>query len=158
MAKSTILPTDPTERRDAKRGLWLLGSIGVAIIIGAASCNGGDGGDGTAVPPPPAAVAPIVAESAPPPPAASDSAKPPRGPATSMGNGTFLVGTDVEPGTYRSDGPLRTSCYWARLSGTGGELDDIIANNLGKGPATVTIKKSDAAFESSGCSRWHKVP
>jgi hypothetical protein len=59
---------------------------------------------------------------------------------------------DVQPGTYRSDNP---SCYFARLSGTSGEFDDIIAN--GNGATVVTIDPSDNAFESRRCSPWTQV-
>jgi hypothetical protein len=69
----------------------------------------------------------------------------------SFGNGTHIVGTDIEPGTYRSEGTWM--CYWARLKGFSGELDDIIAN--GNNPKEIiTISNSDTAFETSGCGRW----
>lgn len=73
----------------------------------------------------------------------------------SFGSGTHLVGTDIEPGTYRSG--ASDYCYWARLSGTGGSLGDIIANGNTDGPAVVTIAPGDAAFESARCGTWTKV-
>jgi hypothetical protein len=72
-----------------------------------------------------------------------------------FGSGTYQVGADIEPGTYRTDGG--SFCYWARLSGGGGTLDDIIANNNVEGPATVTIDASDWGFENRGCGKWTKV-
>jgi len=72
----------------------------------------------------------------------------------SFGNGTHIVGTDIVAGTYRSQG-TRT-CYWARLSGFGGELDDVLANG-NSAPEIVTISASDAAFETSGCGQWVAV-
>jgi len=71
---------------------------------------------------------------------------------TSFGEGTLIVSTDVQPSTYRSSGT--DSCYWARLSGFGGTLDDIIANHFGGGPAVATILASDRGFKSSGCGTW----
>src|ERR1700723_393964 len=39
---------------------------------------------------------------------------PPPGPKTAIEtNGTFVVNTDIVPGTYRTDG--KDACYWARL-------------------------------------------
>lgn len=76
------------------------------------------------------------------------------------GTGTFLVGADVEPGTYRSapaDGSLMAWCYWSRLSSLDGTLDSIIANDGGDGQKIVTIAASDAAFETSGCGTWERV-
>jgi hypothetical protein len=72
------------------------------------------------------------------------------------GSGTFLVGTDVAPGTYRSAGPAEgwLFCYHARLSGLSGELDDIISNDNSEGPTLVTISSTDAAFETNGCQDW----
>lgn len=71
----------------------------------------------------------------------------------SFGDGTWEVGTDIEPGTYR----LREApslCYWARLSGFGGGLDDIIANGNEGAPAIVTIAATDTGFESARCGTW----
>jgi hypothetical protein len=68
------------------------------------------------------------------------------GPATSFSEGTYVVGTDIVPGTYRTAGPASDgpgSCYWEREKNTSGDFGSIIANNLGRGPATVTISRSD---------------
>lgn len=72
----------------------------------------------------------------------------------SFGNGTHVIGTDIEPGTYRSSGS--GMCYWARLSGFGGELGDIIANG-NNAPEIVTIAATDEAFNSMGCGDWQPV-
>lgn len=74
------------------------------------------------------------------------------GPQTAFDDGTYLVGTDIQLGTYKSDGT--GPCYWARLSDTSGSLDAIITNHAGDGPAVVTIAASDAAFQSQGCGTW----
>lgn len=70
------------------------------------------------------------------------------------GDGIWLVGTDIEPGTYRIVG--HSECYWARLSNTSGGFNSIIANNNG-GNQVVTIESSDRAFESQRCGAWTKV-
>lgn len=80
------------------------------------------------------------------------TATPTPGPRTEFGNGTHIVGTDIAPGTYRSNG--EDGCYWARLSGFGGTTSEIIANSFARGPQVVTILPSDAGFESSRCGRW----
>lgn len=77
-------------------------------------------------------------------------------PGTIPGDGTFLVGTDVQPGTYRSDAGSY-GCYYARLSDTSGAPGSIITNNLSQGPLVVTIDDSDAAFETRGCRTWTAV-
>jgi dipeptidyl aminopeptidase/acylaminoacyl peptidase len=73
---------------------------------------------------------------------------------TSFGEGTFIVGTDIAAGTYRAPGG--DGCYWARLSGFSGSLDEIIANDIPTGSAIVTIKSSDKGFSTSGCGTWGK--
>ncbi len=68
--------------------------------------------------------------------------------------GTYFVGTDIAPGTYRSSGG--SGCYWARLSGFSGDLGNIIANENASGTAIVEIAASDKGFTSSDCSTWSK--
>lgn len=74
---------------------------------------------------------------------------------TSFGDGDFIVGTDMVPGTYRNAGS--SGCYWARLSGFGHTLGDIIANDNTDTQAVVTIDASDKGFESSNCGTWNKI-
>lgn len=106
-------------------GLWAFGQLS----------SFGSRGPGTAAPPAvQVPVAPVVA---------------------GIGDGTFQVGADIAPGTYRAANP-DGFCYWARLSGTGGTLREIIANDNTTGPAVVTIAATDAAFESTGCGGWTK--
>jgi hypothetical protein len=73
---------------------------------------------------------------------------------TSFGDGTYRVGVDIQPGTYRTDGPEggRQFCYWERLSGFSGETDDIIANGNEPGQAFLEVAASDVAVGSSGCT------
>jgi hypothetical protein len=77
----------------------------------------------------------------------------PAAPQSSFGAGTYQVGAHIEPGSYRADGAADDLCYWARLSGFSGELDDIIAN--GNSPTVIEISPSDAGFTSSGCGTWN---
>lgn len=72
---------------------------------------------------------------------------------TIPGSGTFLVGEDIEPGTYRSPGA--EYCQWDRLSGLGGDYEeDVIVFGHSEGTAYVTIAESDMAFSSEGCADW----
>ncbi|QVQ54792.1 hypothetical protein J4H86_09500 [Spiractinospora alimapuensis] len=77
---------------------------------------------------------------------------------TTVGNGIHLVDDDIPAGTYQTDGPdeddILPMCYWARLSGTSGELEEIIANDNLEGPGVVTIEESDVALELSGGCDW----
>jgi hypothetical protein len=72
-----------------------------------------------------------------------------------FGNGTYRLGSDMPAGTYRSS-EESSLCYWARLSGFGGTIDDIIANG-NNSPEIVTVAASDAGFETQGCGTWKPV-
>jgi hypothetical protein len=72
-----------------------------------------------------------------------------------FGDGTFIVGVDIAPGTWRAEGG--TSCYWARLSGFGGTLGGIIANDNAGPSAIVRIGANDAGFRSVRCGTWRKI-
>lgn len=81
---------------------------------------------------------------------APSSTRPP-GPATSFaGDGTFRVGVDIQPGTYRSEGGA--ACYWERLKGLSGNIEDMIANGVAGPP--VQILPSDFAFKTQACGSW----
>ena len=70
-----------------------------------------------------------------------------------FGDGKYLVGIDIAPGTWRASNP--GGCYWARMRTFEGELSDIISNDYGGG--LVTIASSDHGFSSSGCGTWTKI-
>ena len=75
---------------------------------------------------------------------------PPR-PSRSFGDGTH---TGVA-GTWRNVTNL-DGCYWERLSGFSGELDDVISNGfeMNGGRSIVTVEAGDAGFRSSRCGTW----
>ncbi|HUR49879.1 MAG TPA: cell wall-binding repeat-containing protein [Acidimicrobiales bacterium] len=75
-----------------------------------------------------------------------------RDPGDSFGEGTWLVEAEVEPGTWSSPGG--GTCYWERLSGFGGEADDVVASGVG---GTVTIAAGDLGFRSRRCGSWNRV-
>ncbi|UQX01481.1 hypothetical protein [Streptomyces sp. RerS4] len=73
------------------------------------------------------------------------------------GSGTFQVGSDVKPGTYRTTGNKGMGCYWERLKDSSGELESIISNDNVTGASYVTIAASDKVFKSNGCKDWEAV-
>lgn len=75
---------------------------------------------------------------------------------TIPGDGQYLVGEDIKPGTYKTAGADSFSCYWARLKNASGELGSIIANDNIKGQTRVTLKKGEY-FETKGCQDWKRV-
>ncbi|MER6144445.1 hypothetical protein ABT174_31115 [Streptomyces sparsogenes] len=89
----------------------------------------------------------------------SDAAKDkPKAEPAIGGDGTFQVGSDIKPGTYRSTDNTDGMCYWERAKDSSGETDAIIANDNVMGHAYVTIKASDKIFKSNDCHDWEAVP
>ena len=84
---------------------------------------------------------------------------PPPVPKTTMEtDGTYRVGTDIVPGTYRSAGRSTegdSDCYWARLNSL--NPTHIIVNSISNDPQVVAIQPSDAAFLTHSCQTWQKT-
>jgi hypothetical protein len=80
-------------------------------------------------------------------------------PKTTMDtDGTYRVGTDIVPGTYRSAGASpegESDCYWARLNSL--NPTHIINNNISTDPQVVAIQPSDTAFVTRSCQPWQKT-
>jgi hypothetical protein len=73
-------------------------------------------------------------------------------------DGTYRVGTDIVPGSYRSGGRSaegESDCYWARLTSL--NPTHIIVNNISTDPQVVAIQPSDAAFLTRSCQPWQKT-
>jgi hypothetical protein len=65
--------------------------------------------------------------------------------------GTYLVGTDIKPGIYvgQAGQGVFDSCYWARLSGLSGALDDVLANANAVGLYYLEVLPTDKALETA---------
>lgn len=70
------------------------------------------------------------------------------------GDGMFVVGVDIQPGTYHQTG---SGCYWERDRAATGSLLDIIVNDYTSGPSYVTIESTDAVFATTRCSTFTRV-
>lgn len=69
-----------------------------------------------------------------------------------ISEGTWAVGSDVRPGTYRAKKPVAASCYWEITSDANG--NDIVANDIpGGGRPTVTLSEGQY-FSTNGCGEW----
>jgi hypothetical protein len=73
-----------------------------------------------------------------------------------FGGGTYIVGTDIAAGTWKSSGG--TGCYWEREKGFSGSINDVITNDFLDTSAVVTIKSSDRGFKATEtCGLWIKI-
>lgn len=79
---------------------------------------------------------------------------PPVSPGGIPGDGVYIVGGDIRPGTYRSIG--NDYCSWTRLRDAG-DTSSYIDSSNGKGQLIVTIQASDGAFQTRFCQPWEKI-
>jgi hypothetical protein len=75
---------------------------------------------------------------------------------TIAGNGSYLVGSDFRPGTYRST-KNTGYCYWERARSADGTSASIIANDISSGQSVVTISPADSVFTTSRCNTWTRI-
>lgn len=113
-------------------------------------------GEPTDTPPPTVTVPPSLDSLLP---TSSSTSSPPAtkksgAPASSIpGDGTYVVGTDIAPGTYRAAHPS-TECFWTREKNLTGDSNASIASEIESGPAIVTILSTDKGFRTQGCGSW----
>jgi hypothetical protein len=76
---------------------------------------------------------------------------------TIPGEGTYLVGTDIAPGTYRS-GPSQGGlpCQWWTQSRLGDE-DSQTGFDSSDGQTYSVIRATDASFHTQFCQTWTKI-
>lgn len=140
-------------------GKVALGALGTIVVISvlATACGGGSTTPTTApttAPPATSGALPTVVQ------VPIDQTPPtteaPPGPLTTFGPGTYDIGTDVAPGTYKSAGPLESVsplCYWDTESAAGAIDGQGVTP---AGPSRAVLRKG-MVFTSSGCQDWHKV-
>lgn len=162
-----VYPQPPKKRKSRKK-LWLIIGVVLAIVViaSAASQKGNTtpssdttttSSQTTTTAQQPTQPQTQVTQSQP----AQTSSQPTTAPSTPTVNyaqfddGTYAVGKDIQPGTYRTR-TASAGCYFARLSGFGGTIGEIIANANTDAPAIVTIKATDKGFTSTNCGTWTK--
>lgn len=75
--------------------------------------------------------------------------------ANTVGDGTWVVGTDIAPGNYRTAQPVGSSCYWG-VYRSGSNGSDILDNDLPGGGHPVVTLAEGQDFKSSRCGTWEK--
>lgn len=72
-------------------------------------------------------------------------------------DGTWVVGRDLRPGTYKTTVPGK-HCVWATLRGFSLTMEDVV--DVGQGVErqrlTVTITPAIKGFETYGCGVWRR--
>jgi hypothetical protein len=125
--------------------------LGTCVVVVASSGGSKSKTAGTPTPLGQAASTPTPQAASTRAPAAATPAPAPK--FASFGDGAHRVGSDIQPGTYRTRRGS-SGCYFARLKGFGGTVSDILANGNSDAPVVVTIQPSDAGFQSNRCGTW----
>jgi hypothetical protein len=86
------------------------------------------------------------------------------------GNGFFLVGPDIAPGLFHTDGTASTwgvwinnvptedsMCLWFTYSTPDANKDNVVETNISVGPMYANINSTVKAFESRNCQPWTRV-
>lgn len=74
---------------------------------------------------------------------------------TTITEGSWTVGRDIEAGTYATQDAVSSSCYWGIYrSGTNG--DDIIQNDIVTGGRPTVTLKAGQDFTTKRCGSWIK--
>ena len=89
------------------------------------------------------------------------SSKPLAQPGNPFGDGDFLVGYEVMPGTYRATAPPGQVCSWSVVKGfhgkneSGRNPDQVRGDVTAAGTPTAVIQPGDFGFTSQGCGQWN---
>lgn len=76
--------------------------------------------------------------------------------ANTIMTGTWTVGVDIEPGTYKVTAPVTTgTCYW-KISTTGTNGGDIVENDIVSGGLPQVNLSAGQDFTTERCGDWLK--
>lgn len=75
--------------------------------------------------------------------------------AYGFGEGDWVVGVDIDAGTYRTAQPVDRMCYWG-IYRAGTNKGTIVANDIVTGGRPSVTLKGGQEFSSSGCGEWVK--
>ena len=75
--------------------------------------------------------------------------------ANTVSDGTWTVGSDIEPGTYRAVEAVGSTCYWG-IYRSGSNGGDIIENDIPGGGRPVVTLSPGQDFNSTRCGKWEK--
>jgi hypothetical protein len=75
--------------------------------------------------------------------------------ANTIREGTWTVGVDIAPGTYRANADITDSCYWG-IYATGSNKSDIVDNDIVSGGRPSVTLSAGQDFETTRCGSWTK--
>ncbi|HEY9410311.1 MAG TPA: hypothetical protein VIP77_12080 [Jiangellaceae bacterium] len=76
-------------------------------------------------------------------------------PDTVEGDGTYVVGKQIQRGVYQNAGGPR--CTWTRLTDLTGTAGSVYDRGTSPGRITLSLPEPVVAFETHGCAEWVMV-
>lgn len=73
----------------------------------------------------------------------------------SFGDGTHVVGQEIQPGIYRAPGG--ESCQWYRLPDLSSGIRKALASGFMALKPTVEVLSTDKAFKANNCGTWELI-
>ena len=136
-------------------------AVAVGVVVGVAIATGASDDHPAAATSPATVTETVISTVTETPAAAVNPQTPASAPASSTTipgeGGTYIVGIDVQPGTYKAEPSRSTaSCSWKRLSDVG-DPNSIIMINNSDGPTYGRIEPTDAAFMTQFCTTWQRI-
>jgi hypothetical protein len=141
------------QKKKSKKTFWIVAAVILGLIV---ISNAGRGGNA-----PSSDTATVSAGDQ----AASDSSQgdaspseeTPAAPSDEMfDEGTWLIGQDIKPGTYRPVAAIESECYW-EIDKAGTNGNDIIANDNAKGGFPILTLKVGQEVTNNGCGTFEKI-
>lgn len=83
-----------------------------------------------------------------------------RVPGTSMEDGQWLVGSDIQPGSYTVTVMAGSpGCSWERNANTDGTATSVLESGGGAEGETIVVqvRETDAIFQSRDCGVWQRT-
>lgn len=149
-------PLPPTKK--SKTGVWIAVGVITLLILGLGISNANKISQGftdgmEAAKPSVAATTTKVAASA----ATTTKAAATAGATTGIKDGTYLVGIDIAPGTWKSDGGMASDslCYAQTTDKAGKTIEGTVG--LGGGSVTFKISPDAYKFMADGCGTWKRI-
>ncbi|WP_157802485.1 hypothetical protein [Sediminihabitans luteus] len=75
--------------------------------------------------------------------------------ASTITEGTWTVGTDIAPGTYRTTAAVGGECYWS-IERSGSNGSDIVENDIVTGGFPTVVLSEGQDFTTNRCGSWAK--
>ena len=145
----------PTPAPKKKRGRWILPLL-IGLAVGGIVGSAGNQGTADPIAPGPVRTVTAPARTVTAPAEAPTSDQPGGSQDDAIGDGSYLVGKDIETGQYKATGDPDAMLCYADTQDKDGKILEQETADAGD-TVIIRIKKSAYSFKSQGCGTWTQV-